>query len=242
LACEFSGGPQHVPLSGCGHGETPRKVCLVARRPALPWLGVPRWAQVIFRKRNDDGTDDLGDSSEPRSQRAPELEKRLASEGQSVSTFALSVRTPGCPSDTGTAMQDPRCHRTVVEQSGEAMSRQRKPVETLGSGIDGCAASTRDREGQSLRNSQASRAEGEAPRECEHPSSGAETCLLGQRGDAMISFVFACVLMALGAYVIYRELFIEPVVIVQIVTGGVLALLIGASWIYFRARQSRSSR
>jgi hypothetical protein len=58
----------------------------------------------------------------------------------------------------------------------------------------------------------------------------------------MLSLVLAWVLMALGAYVIYRELFIEPVVIVQIATGGVLAILIAASWIYFRARKRHGSR
>jgi hypothetical protein len=56
----------------------------------------------------------------------------------------------------------------------------------------------------------------------------------------MKSHLLAAVLLVLGLYVIYREYVHEPVPIIQIVTGGAVAALIGAAWFYGAARRKRN--
>jgi hypothetical protein len=53
----------------------------------------------------------------------------------------------------------------------------------------------------------------------------------------MKSHLLALMLIAGGMYVVYREFAIEAVPIVQIVTLGAAAVLIGAIWLYWRARR-----
>ena len=57
----------------------------------------------------------------------------------------------------------------------------------------------------------------------------------------MKSHLLAVVLLVLGLYVIYREYVHEPVPLIQIVTGGAVAALIGAAWFYIAARRKRNS-
>jgi len=52
----------------------------------------------------------------------------------------------------------------------------------------------------------------------------------------MRSFLLALVLLAGGLYVVYRELAVEPVAIVQILALGAGTALLGASWLLWRAR------
>lgn len=56
----------------------------------------------------------------------------------------------------------------------------------------------------------------------------------------MKSIVLALALLVAGMYVVYRELVIEPVPIVQILTMGAGAALIGALWLYWRIRRRRA--
>jgi hypothetical protein len=61
-----------------------------------------------------------------------------------------------------------------------------------------------------------------------------------QEGNTMKSIVLALALLVGGMYVVYRELVIEPVPIVQVLTMGAGAALIGALWLYWRMQRRRA--